>query len=123
MTRMEPPGESDSVEQVFRVALGSQLRTTRRAQGLAETELASKAGLGADVIAAVERGESSPTLDTLRRWVVAGFGMRLADFLAQLEPAVERDDEGELVQIFRDAQPGVRRLILRMARTLALEEL
>lgn len=115
--------EDAEVEQTFRVALGSLLQLHRRAQGLAETELASRAGLGAEVIEEVERGESSPNLETLRRWVVDGFGMSLAGFFAQLEPTGERDDEAELVQIFRDAQPGVRRLIVRIARTLAQEQL
>ncbi len=114
---------SGSTEQVFRVALGNHLRTLRRARGLTEAELGDLAGIGADVIVDVERGSSSLTLDLLRRWVLDGFGLSLARFFEVFELASQSDAEGQLVQLFRESRPGMQRLILGIARTLARDDL
>jgi transcriptional regulator with XRE-family HTH domain len=54
------------------------LQDARRRSGISQQELARRAGTSQSAIARLERGRSSPTLDTLQRLVeAAGFGLRL----------------------------------------------
>ena len=54
------------------------LLEARRRAGLAQGELATRAGTSQPAIARLERGHSSPTLSTLERLVrAAGFDLRL----------------------------------------------
>jgi transcriptional regulator with XRE-family HTH domain len=54
------------------------LLQARKAAGLTQRELARRAGTSQSVIARIERGQASPSLDTLRRLLAAaGFELRI----------------------------------------------
>lgn len=56
----------------------SLVREARTRAGLSQRELANRAGTAQSVVARVERGQTSPTLETLRRLLVAsGFNLRM----------------------------------------------
>jgi transcriptional regulator with XRE-family HTH domain len=60
------------------------LRQARRRAGLSQRTLAKRARTAQSVVARIERGQTSPTWDTLQRLLKAtGFDMR-----AQIEPRV-----------------------------------
>lgn len=54
------------------------LRMARAARGMTQGELASKAGVTQPMLSSVERGGSSPTLETLEK-ILEALGMDLAD--------------------------------------------
>lgn len=65
-----------------RVAAAALLSRARAAAGLTQRELARRAGTSQSVIARIERGQASPSLDTLTRLLAAaGF-----ELLMELEP-------------------------------------
>jgi transcriptional regulator with XRE-family HTH domain len=50
---------------------GRLLRATRERHGLSQSRLARRAGTTQAVVSRIERGEASPSLDTLRRLLAA----------------------------------------------------
>lgn len=65
-------------------AIGSTLRDLRKSQGLSQEKLAEKAGLHRTYIGALERGEKSPTVETLSK-IVAALDVSLSDFFSHYE--------------------------------------
>lgn len=65
-------------------AVGSTIRDLRKSQGLSQEKLAEKAGLHRTYIGALERGEKSPTVDTLVKIVLA-LNVSLNDFFVHCE--------------------------------------
>lgn len=72
-------------------ALGSTIRELRKSQGLSQEKLAEKAGLHRTYIGALERGEKSPTIDTLTK-VVLALNTCLSDFFIEFETKREDRD-------------------------------
>jgi len=67
------------------------LREARRRGALTQRELARRAGTAQSVVARIERGQTSPSLDTLTRLLTAaGFGLKV-ELVPELtkDPAVE----------------------------------
>lgn len=56
---------------------GARLQALRRGRGWALTELAATSGVSKSALSKIERGEMSPTYDTLRK-LADGFGLPLA---------------------------------------------
>lgn len=65
-------------------AVGSTIRDLRKSQGISQEKLAEKAGLHRTYIGALERGEKSPTVDTLVKIVLA-LNVSLNDFFVHCE--------------------------------------
>lgn len=72
------------------------LREARRRGALTQRELARRAGTAQSVVARIERGQTSPSLDTLTRLLTAaGFGLKV-ELVPELtkDPAVEAYKRG-----------------------------
>jgi transcriptional regulator with XRE-family HTH domain len=94
------------------------LQLARLKAGLAQRELAERAGVPVTMISAYERDQRQPTLATLLRLLrAAGFDLRLHlaaydphdDILAGLEAGrseAERQDRDRQLQAWRDAAPA-----------------
>jgi transcriptional regulator with XRE-family HTH domain len=76
------------------VTVGPRVRALREAGGLSLRELAMRTGVSAPMLSQVERGETSPTLQTAGR-IAAGLELSLSQLL--------RLDEGGAVSIVRAA--------------------
>ena len=74
------------------VAVGPRIRALREAGGLSLRDLATRTGVSAPMLSQVERGETSPTLQTAGR-IAAGLELSLSQLL--------RLDEGTAVSIVR----------------------
>jgi len=73
-------------------AIGRRIRALREAMDLSLRDLAERSGVSAPMLSQVERGETSPTLQTAAR-IAAGLELRLSQLL--------RLDEGGSVSIVR----------------------
>src|SRR4051812_30942133 len=73
-------------------ALGARVRALREAEGLSLRDLSERSGVSAPMLSQVERGETSPTLQTAAR-IAAGLELRLSQLL--------RLDEETTVSIVR----------------------
>lgn len=62
-------------------SIGGRFRSCRLAEGLSLEEVAKPAGTCKQYVSRFERGEISPTLDTLKRLVEQGLGKRLAVYI------------------------------------------
>lgn len=69
------------------------MRETRRRRGLSQAELARRAGTSQAHISRIERGEVSPTIDTLED-LVWGMGLTIEIDVAEL-PGWLDDDPGQ----------------------------
>lgn len=68
-------------------AFGQVVRTLRMAQFLSQEELAERAGLHRNAIGFIERGERSPSIESLYA-IAKGLGMSASSLLALLEQAL-----------------------------------
>jgi XRE family transcriptional regulator, regulator of sulfur utilization len=75
--------------------IGLRVKALREAGGLSLRDLATRSGVSAPMLSQVERGETSPTLQTAAR-IAAGLELRLSQLL-------RLDEEGE-VSIVRRAE-------------------
>jgi len=75
--------------------LGARVRALREAMDLSLRDLAERSGVSAPMLSQVERGETSPTLQTASR-IAAGLELRLSQLL--------RLDEGGSVSVVRRAE-------------------
>src|SRR3954449_9350268 len=73
-------------------AIGGRVRALREAQRLSLRDLADRSGVSAPMLSQVERGETSPTLQTAAR-IAAGLELRLSQLL--------RLDEESTVSVVR----------------------
>jgi transcriptional regulator with XRE-family HTH domain len=62
------------------VALGARVRSLREGMNLSLRDLAERSGVSAPMLSQVERGETSPTLQTAHR-IAAGLELRLSQLL------------------------------------------
>ena len=82
------------------VTVGPRIRALREAGGLSLRDLATRTGVSAPMLSQVERGETSPTLQTAGR-IAAGLELSLSQLL--------RLDEGGAVSIVRSDDVSVTR--------------
>ena len=97
-------------------AFGRHVRSLRRARGLTQQVLAEASGLSADSIRRLEKGDFSPSLDTLRKLCE---GLALSP--ATLFTAFEVGDAGrfdELAAVLRGASDAEVEQVTRVARAL-----
>lgn len=84
--------------------VGDRLRRLRQASGVSLSELAKRAGIGKDMLAGVETGTCSPTLETL--WAItAQLGVPMGAILdSPPEPQTMRGTamEADLLEVFED---------------------
>src|ERR671916_307386 len=81
------------------VAVGPRVKALREAEGLSLRDLAERSGVSAPMLSQVERGETSPTLQTAER-IAAGLELRLSQLL--------RLDEDGVVSVVRHGQRRAR---------------
>jgi XRE family transcriptional regulator, regulator of sulfur utilization len=84
--------------------VGTQVRHLRKTQGMTQEELAEKSGLSVDYIGKIERGTTSPTVESMEQ-VARGLGVRIANlFDLWEEDSQSQDSVSDLVRISRYLQ-------------------
>ena len=84
--------------------VGTQVRHLRKTQGMTQEELAEKSGLSVDHIGKIERGITSPTVESLEQ-VARGLEVRIANlFDLWEEDSQSQDSVSDLVRISRYLQ-------------------
>ena len=82
-------------------ALGVQVRQLRKAQGMTQEEFSQRSGLSVDYIGKIERGTTSPTVESLEQ-VARGLGVKIRTlFDLYEEDAQSQDSTTALVEISR----------------------
>lgn len=103
------------------VSLGVRIRSLRKAKRLSQEALAERSGLNPKYIGQIERAETNPSIETLRR-IADGLGVNLSDLFAFLpgadkargyEPILE-----EIISLTRDQDIRTVRLVRDMVREL-----
>jgi len=93
------------------------VKTARREARLTQRELARKAHTAQSVVARIELGETSPTLDTLTR-ILGAAGFRLSPELRRI-PKLDRSELDDVPRILR-LTPEERLLeVARVSRFIA----
>jgi transcriptional regulator with XRE-family HTH domain len=69
----------------FGTRLGARLRARREALGMSQAKLGEKAGISANYVGVLERGQKLPTLDTLVALAKA-LGVSTSDLLGEARP-------------------------------------
>src|SRR5215210_3014174 len=77
------------------IHIGPRVKALREAMDLSLRDLAERSGVSAPMLSQVERGETSPTLQTASR-IAAGLELRLSQLL--------RLDEGQTVSVVRSGE-------------------
>lgn len=78
--------------------VGSRIRHQRKRRKLSQEQLAEKSDLHPSYIGQLERGEKTPTIDTLYR-ITKGMDLSLSDFLKDLE-IVDKGGENYAVKSY-----------------------
>jgi transcriptional regulator with XRE-family HTH domain len=101
-----------------RVWVGSNIRAARKAKGLSQFQLAERSGLSADFIGKVERGSTSPSLESLKA-IADALRLPLRD-LFEGEPGdgPGRETLMALVQLCRGRAKEDVELLMGMAQLL-----
>ena len=96
-------------------AVGSHIRSLRKARKLSQEQLAERADLHYSMVGSVERGERNITLENLAK-IAKGLGVPLRD----LFPAESQQAESakELVALLAVADQSTSELILSVARLI-----
>lgn len=90
----------------FQRHLAVSLRAHRNAAGLPQTALATRAGVSAQWIGAIETAKGSPTLETLHR-IAEALGLSVSALTWLPDERARPDDElSELVSHLRRLPPG-----------------
>ncbi len=75
---------SDAPENALEIAVGAQLRATRRSLGVTLAELARSASLSTGMLSKIENGQTSPSLATLQA-LAAALNVAIATFFAKFD--------------------------------------
>jgi transcriptional regulator with XRE-family HTH domain len=67
---------------------GAAVRSLRRERGVSQEELGNRAGLHRNHVGQIERGELSPTLDTIEA-IANALAVRASDVVARAESHVD----------------------------------
>lgn len=106
--------------------VGRRLKVLRKQRGLSQEKLAEMVGKSVDAISSIERGVSTPLLETVYDLSVA-LGVRLFDLYREESEGLGVDelpaDVQDLVHLTRKQPDAVRQAVLDQARvTVALAE-
>jgi transcriptional regulator with XRE-family HTH domain len=97
--------------------IGNRIKALRGEKGWTQFQLADKCGRGEDAISALERGVSTPHLETLKQ-IAGTFGIRLVDLLPP-EPPGETDALlAELIDAARDLDQATLKIVLAQVKAL-----
>jgi transcriptional regulator with XRE-family HTH domain len=98
--------------------VGRNIRGARKATGLSQFQLAERSGLSTDFIGKVERGTTSPSLESLKA-IADALHLPLRD-LFEGEPGLGQGDATfmELVQLCRGCAKEDVELLVAMARLI-----
>lgn len=99
--RGRPPGTT-TFDAEPALAFGAAVRVARLTQGVAQEELAAKAGIERSHMGKIERGEHMPTLALILR-IAAGLKLSAAELVSAAERTVPR----------RTIQIGIDALVIR----------
>jgi len=82
-------------------ALSAQARSLRQDQGLTQEEVAERSGLSVDYVEKIERGTTSPTVETVRQ-LAQGLGVRISTLFDLYEEDLSPEDsQTALVELTR----------------------
>lgn len=96
----------------------NRIRELRKKAGLTQTELGERVGLHQTQIGNLENGSRNLTFDWARR-IARALNVRLVDLLDETDnPDRLADDERELVDHYRNADPAQRAMVQRVAEPL-----
>lgn len=109
----EPAGSESSR------AFGKHVRSLRRARGLTQEHLATRAGLAADTVRRLEHGTFSPSLTTMVK-LCEGLALRLSTLFESFELAAENESR-ELLDLVALREPQEIRLALAVLRAMFAE--
>lgn len=98
--------------------VAGRVREFREAAGLTQETVARRAHLAAKYISEIENGHANPSIAVLARLVEQGIGVPLSGFFSDVAPQELRDDLARLESLFAGQTTAVRRLALRVLRSL-----
>lgn len=98
--------------------VASRVREFRKAAGLTQEVVGTKAGSDAKTVSRIENGHTNPSIDLLARIVEAGIGVPLSGFFRDPDPGELRTDLAKLESLFASQPAAVRRRALRVLRSL-----
>lgn len=96
---------------------GEHVRSLRRARGYKQDMLALRCGLSADTIRRLERGDFSPSLETLRK-LCKGFGLQLSTLFEAFELGEPATPVREINDLLAYRSTTEHALALRVLRAL-----
>src|SRR5262245_34385742 len=97
--------------------LGERIQTLRHSRALTQDALALRCGISQKYLSELERGEKTPSWDTLVALAHKGFQIRLAALLFAVDEDVDTDAE-DLNQLLAGRPQEVRYDVLRAVRLL-----
>jgi len=97
-------------------ALGQHVRSLRRARGLTQENLASRAGLSVDAVRRMEAGLYSPSMRTVVK-LCHGLGLSRSTLFASLEEP-DATPHHELVELLSGATPSQVELLTAITRLI-----
>jgi transcriptional regulator with XRE-family HTH domain len=98
--------------------VGREIRAARKAKGLSQLALAERSDLSADFIGKVERGTTSPSLESLKA-IATALNLSLGDlFVGELAAAPLQEALIELIQMCRGHPNENIALIVEVARPI-----
>ncbi|NVB38225.1 helix-turn-helix transcriptional regulator [Pseudenhygromyxa sp. WMMC2535] len=106
----------NTTDNEFRQDFGSHVRSLRKARNMTQEGLAESSGLSADTIRRLEKGNFSPSLDTLRK-LSQGMTLSLSTLFAAFEFG-ELDPSRELQDLLRGLETQEVRQMLRVLQVL-----
>ena len=81
----------------LRGTFGANVRHYRKGRGLKQHALADRAGLSVNMVGRIERGEASPSLETIER-IAAALDVPAAALFGAGTPAAPSPERGRLLQ-------------------------
>jgi transcriptional regulator with XRE-family HTH domain len=98
--------------------VGRNIRMARRAQGLSQLVLAERSELSADFIGKVERGTTSPSIESLKA-IATAMNLSLGDlFAGELQPDSSQGALIELMGLCRGRPRGDIELLVGIAQLI-----
>lgn len=96
---------------------GARVRAVRHARGMSQADLAARVGVSANHLGVIERGEKSPTLETVEAIAVA-LDLAVAELVSETIGAT--DPDAERIAVLLAAVPkGERDTALRLLAALS----
>lgn len=97
--------------------LGNRIRQIRKDHGLSLEQLGELAGLHPNYIGQVERGEKNVTVESLEK-IARGLGVSLQELFQYVDPSVQPDELGELIDLLAVRPSSDRALVLKLVKSV-----